>query len=46
MTRHNDFSRKTKAEARARATRDGVLYCEGVEGVPCGLPIKVCRGRS
>ena len=38
--RHNDFSRKVKEAARVRATKGGVLYCEG-EG--CGLPIKKCR---
>jgi hypothetical protein len=40
MTRPNDFPRKVKVAAVKRATRDGVMYCEG-DG--CGLPIKICR---
>jgi hypothetical protein len=35
MTRPNDFTMGVKIAARHRATKDGVLVCEG-----CGLPIK------
>jgi 5-methylcytosine-specific restriction endonuclease McrA len=35
MTRPNDFPRKVRIAAVKRATRDGLLYCEG-----CNLPIR------